>query len=522
MCFIFSANAGYIVKGKNIIMRPDKLKNFTLTIDQNGHPLSAGTMFTFDGGGRGFNTIVIIDTLNSPNTTIFPFTFGPEESFDLEVRDFYYDGNNEKYVLCGSRTNEYGSRAFVAEIDFSFFSINYVEYSGVDVFYSICVPNNQSFGYYTCGRSGNTGAVCSVARVTLQLSNCFTTDVPWEYHKIIAKPNSLLGTPRFFISGRDPGCSMLGFSMITPSFLGSSYVWAEPSEPEAHCVITDYTLDNRVIVASSYMNSITLNPIPIPVPILGISAYRHIPSISSYSTRYCVQDIGVFEINALNPRVSVAGYVVHEPDPVTRTLAWHGYVTGFSPTNTLQVNKYFGNTYEHYKHYKIRRIYPGKEYTGGDFQGLINENFSRCALFGTPLVSAPYCDHPETFIKPDIGTRFLLPSFNLEPHDFNEHVHEPIISTTSDLDYKACTPFKGGNDAPKYSMTPPENETEITNFYDRITVKDTPSGTNYQIYSVTGQLIQTGTTNPDISTVNLSKGMYILRLETGKAFKFVK
>jgi hypothetical protein len=67
-----------------------------------------------------------------------------------------------------------------------------------------------------------------------------------------------------------------------------------------------------------------------------------------------------------------------------------------------------------------------------------------------------------------------------------------------------------------------EIESEITTFYNRITVKDTPSGTNYQIYSVTGQLIQTGTTTPDISTALLSKGMYILRLENGKAFKFVK
>ena len=46
--------------------------------------------------------------------------------------------------------------------------------------------------------------------------------------------------------------------------------------------------------------------------------------------------------------------------------------------------------------------------------------------------------------------------------------------------------------------------------------------TNYQIYSVIGQLIQTGTTAPDISTAQLGKGVYILRLENGKTFKFVK
>jgi len=84
-----------------------------------------------------------------------------------------------------------------------------------------------------------------------------------------------------------------------------------------------------------------------------------------------------------------------------------------------------------------------------------------------------------------------------------------------------CTPFKGGN-APEYTMQKSENETEITNFDDRIIVQDTPANTFYQIYTVTGQLIQTGTTNPDISTAQLTKGIYILRLETGKAFKFVK
>ena len=46
--------------------------------------------------------------------------------------------------------------------------------------------------------------------------------------------------------------------------------------------------------------------------------------------------------------------------------------------------------------------------------------------------------------------------------------------------------------------------------------------THYQIYTITGQLIQTGTANPNISTAQLSKGIYILRLENGKAFKFLK
>jgi hypothetical protein len=87
---------------------------------------------------------------------------------------------------------------------------------------------------------------------------------------------------------------------------------------------------------------------------------------------------------------------------------------------------------------------------------------------------------------------------------------------------EACEPFKGREDAPEFVLPLPKTETEITNFFDRITIKDTPNGTNYQIYSVTGQMIQVGTTNPDISTTQLAKGMYILRLESGKTFKFVK
>jgi len=67
-----------------------------------------------------------------------------------------------------------------------------------------------------------------------------------------------------------------------------------------------------------------------------------------------------------------------------------------------------------------------------------------------------------------------------------------------------------------------EDKSEVTTYYDRITVKDTPTNTNYQIYNTIGQLIQTGTTTPDISTANLSNGIYILRFENGKAFKFVK
>jgi hypothetical protein len=525
ICFIFSAHAGYIVKGKVVSNRPDRLINYTLTLDQNGAPLSAGTTNTNDGGGYGLNTIIIIDTIQGLDAVIFPFTFGQDEHFNIEVRDFYYDKLNELFVLCGSRTiiTPYGnySHAFIAEIDTSLSFIKYIEHPEVEVYYSVCVPNDLYMDYYTCGKSGDRGAICSIRRSDLQLMNFYSTDIKWEYHKIVKKPNTLWAAPSFFISGRNPECTHIGFTILSPSFMGSNYVWEELSEPEAHCVITDYTLDNRVVIASSYGSSVTLNPIPIPVSPFGISAYRFRPVISSLGTRFCVQDIGMFEINdVVKPRISVAGYILRGLEPI-RSIAWHGYVLGLSSNSTMQNNYYFGNTYEWYKHYKIKRTIPGKEYTGGDFQGSAAGITLGSALFGTPLTPATDCDHLETFPAPAVELRYFT-TFNLISKDISERWPVYKFPLLFPLLYAECTPFKSGDDAPEYSMHPPKNETEITNFYDRIAVKDTPSGTNYQIYSITGQLIQTGTTNPDISTANLSKGMYILRLEDGKAVKFVK
>jgi len=53
-------------------------------------------------------------------------------------------------------------------------------------------------------------------------------------------------------------------------------------------------------------------------------------------------------------------------------------------------------------------------------------------------------------------------------------------------------------------------------------IKDIPQNTHYQIYTITGQLISSGVATSNISTAQLGKGIYILRLENGKAFKFVK
>jgi len=67
-----------------------------------------------------------------------------------------------------------------------------------------------------------------------------------------------------------------------------------------------------------------------------------------------------------------------------------------------------------------------------------------------------------------------------------------------------------------------DGENEIIAFSDHIILKNIEIKTNYQIYNVIGQLVQTGTVMSDISTAKLGKGVYILRLESGKTFKFVK
>jgi len=198
------------------------------------------------------------------------------------------------------------------------------------------------------------------------------------------------------------------------------------------------------------------------------------------------------------------------------------YVLG-GAFNTIMSNTYFsGDYYERYENHKIRRYHLDNEYTGGFFQGSVEGSYSRCALFGTPLTyTQGGCEYTNYFPVPVLEDRYY-DSFNLLSKYCPYNPPKTSIRNTYPLVYFACTPFRGGDDAPEFVLPSPKNETEITNFYDRITVKDTPSGTNYQIYSVTGQLIQTGTTNPDISTTQLSRGMYILRLENGKAFKFVK
>jgi len=99
--FLFSANAGYVVRGINISVAYDDLKNYTLTFDGNNNPISAGSMFTTYAGGSLKNSIVIIPAYPFLLPIVFPLAYTSDYNFDIEVRDFHYVGHSHKYVLCG-------------------------------------------------------------------------------------------------------------------------------------------------------------------------------------------------------------------------------------------------------------------------------------------------------------------------------------------------------------------------------------------------------------------------------------
>jgi hypothetical protein len=333
----------------------------------------------------------------------------------------------------------------------------------------------------------------------------------WEYHKVIHKVNPL----RVVVSGRSPDFKYIGYTVFSPPSAPTiNHWWEQNTEPASLCVLSDnMPASNNVIIASSLQNIVTLSPVTLP-PVTGIAPSSYHFTLSSSQDKYCVQDVLTIEENN-NIRISVAGYMIRGALP-TQYHAWHGYVSGLSVSSSMRNNNYYGSITDRYQSYKVR-YHGGETYTGGFFQAY--QNYGG-VLFGTPLKVAPTCDN-------------LYPSLNTTRTP-NHLLPQPIVSVpyiTHNLDFSlvslhstystVCTPFKGEEPAPEMTMLM-ENKSEITAYYDRITVKDIPVNTNYQIYSVTGQLIQTGTTNPDISTAQLSKGLYILRLEAGKAFKFVK
>jgi hypothetical protein len=510
MSILPAVHAGYLIRGINASnVDYDNLMNYTLTFDGAGNPIAAATMQSMYANVK--NNIVIIRA-NSPWSDVFQF----EKDHDIEVRDFLKTGT-DMYVICGSIQYGTNFNAFVAVVYNNFSRMLFYEYPEADCFYSIWHDDSNILpafnSYMVCGTRGNKGVIASISRVSMQITDFFITENNWQYHKIISKVISV-GSLQLFASGRNPDCDTIGFSTFYPSFNTiTSYKWEQRSKLASHCVVSDYIgVSNKIVISSSFDDEVTINSITFsPAPTL-ISAFH----FSFPDASYYVQDIGTFLQEDGDVRISVAGFKNEYP---TQHRAWHGYVVGLSAGSIMTNNYYFAANSDLYEHYKIR-YYNGEEYTGGYFQGVIQGTYSECALFSTPLKLSDDCDYFE-FSKANEElvpySSFELQSFDTKP--ITAYFHESDQYLLFVYDY--CGELKGGL-SPEFSMQSPESESEIIICYDRITVKDTPAGTKYQIYSITGQLIQTGNTNSDISTTQLTKGMYILRLEDGKAFKFIK
>jgi hypothetical protein len=266
LCTILSFNAiaGYVIRGFYTNDIPD-LKNYTLTTDASGIPISASSMNTF-GGGTAKNSIVIVRS-DVNGATVFNISL-PSDPYplDVEVKDFHYESDGNRYVLCGSReTGLNTTAAFVAVINSNFTSMQFVQYSEAEVFYSV-VANfppiiSTPLGYYLCGKIGDSGVLCSINRTTLQFTNFYETDFPWEYNKIVVKQitsNSVL----LISSGRVPGYTRIGFTTFDTSFTNrNSYMWAQNTDPNSLCVVTDYPATNMLVLASSYQKILSLRPI---------------------------------------------------------------------------------------------------------------------------------------------------------------------------------------------------------------------------------------------------------------------
>jgi len=512
LSIFFTAQAGYVIRGIDTNLPPyyDDLKNYTLTFGPDGMAISAASMHTMSTPGTGKNTIVIIRA-DDPWARLFPITnlAVPGLPNDVEVRDFHYDKNNDVYVLCGFRRSSLGTNAFVAVINGG--TMQFMEYPVVDMFYSLCDPNNPVLGdYHLCGKRGDRGIIASVDRGTLHITDFYVTNEEWEYHKIIAKSSGLIAPDMFFFaaSGRNPKCTHIGFTTLNLSFAPvNSYMWAQPTDPRSLCVIIDDPMENNsVILASSEENTAILNPVTFPLSLpQRVRAIRFRLQLDDI---YYVQDIGtILNHNVL--RISVAGFRRY----FSQNIAWHGYMIG-SPNSVMMNNDYDG--LGDYEHYKIR-YQAGDEYTGGYFQNVDEMG----ALFGAPPLTVFNECGPNYYSDPNLGY-IDWSSFTLQ-HENRSFLYDIGYDATTeymDFEDECFPPFKGGDPVPK--SIPAENESEITAFPDRITIKDAPANTRYQIYNTIGQLIQTGTTNPDISTANLNKGVYILRLENGKTVKFVR
>ena len=512
MSMLFTAQAGYVIRGITSTDVLPEFKNYTLTFDASGNPISFASMNTSLALGTKKNTIVVVHS-NSNNSEIFPVYIIGEDPFadyDIEVRDVQYSKYNDTYVICGSRKIGSNPNAFVAVIDRNFSTMLFVQYPEADVFYSIWADIGPHIApltfFYACGAVGNYGVIAYLVPTSLQVVNFFTTNEEWVYHKIIAKENTVTGGLYFYVSGRGRNYSLVGLTNFTPSsFPTTCYYWSQTTQPASHCVVADYVRENdKVIVASSYQNTVTLSPVTFPL-MSGSSINKYIFTIPNYVT-LDIQDIGTIYENG-DVGISVAGIRNQHTLPLLNQ-AWHGYVHGLSLSSIMR-NNHYTDAAAYYEHYKVR-YYNGEAYTGGFYQ----KANSRCALFATPLRGPDYCNfiyYSQTSQGNETCYTFNLTSSQHPYHPYDNFPASPKIMNYNDH----CGDLKRSEAAE-------DGENEIIAFSDHIILKNIEIKTNYQIYNVIGQLVQTGTVMSDISTAKLGKGVYILRLESGKTFKLVK
>jgi hypothetical protein len=506
LSILSTANAGYIIRGINTPSLSKYMKNYTLTFNQHGEPVAAGTMIYPD---TQEHSIVIVGA-DTNRAYVFPILI-EDKNLIMEVRDFHYLPVSKQYILCGSCGEKF-TRGFIAIVDDNFNFMTFWVYEDADMFYSIWaeeLPNPYNIlDYYVCGIKGGSGIIASIDRSNMQYTNFLSAKkaADWHFHKIITKLNS--DSSLYFVaSGRNSLCTQIGFTTFSPKFVKVvSYAWDQQTEPASHCVVSaTFEFDNKIILASSFKNCLTLNPVYFPIT-HHLRAYRF--NFSDETSIYCVQDIDVYKEEI----ISVAGFKKSVYTFVPNR-AWHGFTIGFVG-NPMYNNIYSSNSnvYEHYKT-KFRK---DEVFTGGFYQDFT----SMGALFSTPLKPS-ICDNYDAQ-RPVIETlTWYAMYFSYPPYSQPIETSSLLNNYTMPIEI-TCAPFKGGA-TPEFAMPSQENGIEIITFYDYIKVKDAPINTSYQIYTVHGQLVQTGTTlSPDISTAQLCKGIYILRLENGKAFKFVK
>jgi len=139
------------------------------------------------------------------------------------------------------------------------------------------------------------------------------------------------------------------------------------------------------------------------------------------------------------------------------------------------------------------------------------------ALFGSPLKAIDDCDIPYTSSIPTYPS-IALYSFGISGQNVPQKNINFPFTTTHPMDYHYNCDILKRDEAQFVS----EDEIGIVTLSDLIKVTNLTATSDYQIYNVLGQLMQAGITSSDISTTQLPKGVYILRLENGKTFKFVK